>query len=91
MEKGLAPGSDEESPETRILLGSSGPRLQANLITQRKPILGALGPQRPSAALVGLSSQADLRMVTAALLHAHSTRPSKRAPGKPPKLEIIKE
>ena len=67
---GLAPGSDKESPETRILLGSSGPRLQANLISRRKPILGALGLRRPSAALVGRSSQADLRMVAAAHLHA---------------------
>jgi len=33
MGKGLAPGSDKESPETRVLLGSSGPRLQANLMS----------------------------------------------------------
>jgi hypothetical protein len=30
--KGFAPDSDKESPETRVLLGSSGPRLQANLM-----------------------------------------------------------
>jgi hypothetical protein len=33
MGKGFAPGSDKESPETRVLLGSSGPRLQANRIS----------------------------------------------------------
>ncbi|TRZ89134.1 hypothetical protein D4R89_06560 [bacterium] len=69
MRKGFAPGSDKESPETRVLLGSSGPRLQAYLISCRKPILGALGHRRPAAALVGHSSQADLRMVAAALPH----------------------
>jgi len=31
MDKGFAPGSDKESPETCVLLGSSGPRLQVNL------------------------------------------------------------
>jgi hypothetical protein len=33
MGKGFAPGSDKKSPETHILLGSSGSRLQANLIS----------------------------------------------------------
>ena len=40
-------------------------------------MLGALGHRSPAVALVGRSSQADLRMVAAALPHALSSRKSK--------------
>ena len=39
-------------------------------------------PRRPAASLVGHSSQADLRMVAAALPHALPSRPSKDVPGR---------
>ena len=52
-------------------------------MSQRKPILGALGRRRPAASLVGHSSQADLRMVAAALPYALPSRPLKDGPSRP--------